>query len=436
MGTLGFVRPRTYDLRPRVWIERLEPRRFLSVTVEDGLLIVRGTDGPDDILIQVMDDADVGGRSGSDFGTGLAVLQDDPIAHTGLTWNFNRDKIRGILVDAGAGRDALIVEDRSGGVIPMTLLGGDGDDTLVGGAGDDLVDGQGGNDSISGGGGNDTLPDAPWINPGQTDVLYDRLDRPVATVSVIDGVLTIRTSDANDDVMVGTQYRDPSQVYVSVNDVRRAFDRATLVGISIDAGEGDDSVCFHNFSGLVDLPTTIDGGAGNDEIASEGNSNYLGDRIVFPGDGPFAPAVLRGGTGDDRLFGGIGASLLQGGDGDDSLSGGTTDDTLDGGDGLDLLHPYGWPTEIRETNDPLPPDADQGGSIIILDDVLVDVDPITPSVLAGEPQPTPSPAAPEPTPTPSSAPTAAAAIPIRADNPLLSPPDSLLGQRDADLWTE
>jgi len=47
--------------------------------------------------------------------------------------------------------------------------------------------------------------------------------------------------------------------------------------------------------------------------------------------------VLKGGAGNDRLFGGYELDLLQGGTGDDRLSGGSGADILEGRDGNDRL---------------------------------------------------------------------------------------------------
>jgi hypothetical protein len=62
--------------------------------------------------------------------------------------------VRRIVVNAFGGDDRIVVGSVG---IPVTLLGGDGNDTLVGGAGADVIKGGAGNDNITGGAGLDQL---------------------------------------------------------------------------------------------------------------------------------------------------------------------------------------------------------------------------------------------------------------------------------------
>jgi len=71
------------------------------------------------------------------------------------------------------------------------------------------------------------------------------------------------------------------------------------------------------------------GGAGNDRL--EGGE---GDDILFGGSGN---DTLEGGEGSDLLFGGDGNDRLEGGEGTDLLFGGAGNDRLEGGEGSDLL---------------------------------------------------------------------------------------------------
>jgi Ca2+-binding RTX toxin-like protein len=63
--------------------------------------------------------------------------------------------IAGFEVNAGDGDDNVQVDPRV--LIPVTLLGGLGNDTLVGGTGNDKLVGDGGRDRLDGGNGNDAL---------------------------------------------------------------------------------------------------------------------------------------------------------------------------------------------------------------------------------------------------------------------------------------
>lgn len=117
--------------------------------------------------------------------------------------------------------------------------------------------------------------------------------------------------------------------------------------IRADLGDGDDrAVVDHMVQGnaaveilggpgadelkAIDGNTllTLDGGAGNDILRSEGGGD-----------------VLRGGADADELTGGAGADVLEGGSGNDKLTGDVCEtpaaDVLDGGAGYDTLTDWG-----------------------------------------------------------------------------------------------
>jgi Ca2+-binding RTX toxin-like protein len=118
----------------------------------------------------------------------------------------------------------------------------------------------------------------------------------------------------------------------------------------INAGNGSDSVRIDEINGSFSdsIPTTIDGGNGNDRlVGGAGAGTVLGgngnDNLIGGGAG-----TLTGGNGDDTLAGGTGAETLLGGNGDDSIDGnrgndvafmGNGDDTFiwDPGDGSDTV---------------------------------------------------------------------------------------------------
>jgi uncharacterized RDD family membrane protein YckC len=70
-----------------------------------------------------------------------------------------------------------------------------------------------------------------------------------------------------------------------------------------------------------------------DEDQRRGWHDKAAETIVVTGND-----TLRGGDGDDRVYGGSGDDTLRGGDGDDRVYGGSGDDTLYGGNGTDYLN--------------------------------------------------------------------------------------------------
>ncbi|MCY2953204.1 MAG: S8 family serine peptidase [Planctomycetota bacterium] len=127
-------------------VESLEKRQLLSVSFQNGILTIEGTNRADDISIWP-----------------------SPRFAGKLQVNVNRQRqfideaeAKGIYVDGRAGHDRITVESVGKRIaIPCTLKGGPGNDTLSGAFGDDLIDGGAGNDLVTGADGNDTLIGGP-----------------------------------------------------------------------------------------------------------------------------------------------------------------------------------------------------------------------------------------------------------------------------------
>ena len=160
----------------RAPVESLERRALLSATLEDSVLTITGTEGPDIGHLNLNGDLIAFGFVG---GPGQAVplsdvrlvilrglggddqlLVSDGSAEEGEP-AFNVP----LILDGGAGDDLLARGHRA--TTPALLLGGAGDDTLVGGPGTDVADGGTGDDTITGNAGDDIL----FGGPG-----HDRLD--------------------------------------------------------------------------------------------------------------------------------------------------------------------------------------------------------------------------------------------------------------------
>jgi Ca2+-binding RTX toxin-like protein len=101
-----------------------------------------------------------------------------------------------------------------------------------------------------------------------------------------------------------------------------------IAGFEVNAGGGSDSVFF---TSDILVPVTIRGGAGNDRLFGGGAA----DKILG---GPDDDYVV-GRRGDDWLLGGPGRDRLSGGQGNDHLQGGPGKDKLNGGPGQNGLIP-------------------------------------------------------------------------------------------------
>jgi Ca2+-binding RTX toxin-like protein len=109
-----------------------------------------------------------------------------------------------------------------------------------------------------------------------------------------------------------------------------------LQSVNVDAGAGDDTV---NLSAVVSTPATVYGRSGDDTI--RGGS---GNDVLYGDSSGLAAAYV---TGDDTLYGGRGVDSLFGGNGNDGLFAGVGDgaETLNGGAGADrYLVPAGEDT--------------------------------------------------------------------------------------------
>jgi Ca2+-binding RTX toxin-like protein len=132
------------------------------------------------------------------------------------------------------------------------------------------------------------------------------------------GLLTIEGTDASDKVALRLQAGSPAVLQVDVGDDGSPdfrFGRAAIASIVVDARDGDDLVRIDEGNGVFtdSIPTTIDGGAGNDRIA--------------------------GGKGSETLLGGDGDDSIDGNGGNDRALLGSGDDTFvwDPGDGSDTI---------------------------------------------------------------------------------------------------
>ena len=299
------------------------------------------------------------GGPGRSLYVGYGELDNDDILEGG----GGNDRLFG-----GGGNDVLYGGDGDnelrGGDGDDELIGGDGDDELIGGDGDDELIGGDGDDELWGGDGNDRAvnfraglvggPGDDYLNgglgqdtleggPGADILIGGGLDvgnpfaADTASYSGSTEGVTVRLhsrqalgGDANGDTFAGSDIytytnRDGDKIEVSFPDI-----------VDLD-GSGHADILAGDFRNNL-----IRGGDGDDKIyGGAGPADYAGGLVVHNSYGweeyHFNSDSLYGGDGNDMIFGGTGNDHLEGGDGDDELRGGDGNDRLGGGDGDDML---------------------------------------------------------------------------------------------------
>ena len=244
-------------------IDALEPRRLLSVSLSlnEGTLIIGGTAAADTIVVSKVDD-------------------NFTIAVNRSLFMMPGSEVQRITIKGLGGNDKISFGDGVG--LPATIFGGDGNDLISGGdrsnrlcgeAGNDTLLGSTGRDQFIGGAGNDTAD------------YSQRLDDLVITLDgkPNDGTPTVGTTKGEGDNVMS--------------------DVEVVIG-----GSGDDSITG---SAKRDI---LRGGAGDDTLV--GND---GDDLLVGGDGA---DVIRGGLGDDTIM--VidlnSTDTVDGGDGFDSVA--------------------------------------------------------------------------------------------------------------------
>jgi predicted lipoprotein with Yx(FWY)xxD motif len=141
------------------------------------------------------------------------------------------------------------------------------------------------------------------------------------------GLLSITGTPAGDKIALRLKAGDPNTLQVDVGDNGSAdfsFDHRTIKRISIATAGGDDSVRIDEINGIFTdkIPTRIDGGPGNDNIA-----------------GGSGAETLVGGSGNDVIDGNKGNDTAQLGSGNDVFvwDPGDASDVVEGQEGLDTM---------------------------------------------------------------------------------------------------
>ncbi len=252
-------------------LENLESRRYFSITLSaEGTLEIHGNSSSEQVLFdQIGDQMRV--RYNAD-------------AHY-----FQYSAVKAIKVDAAGGDDEVVIGVRN---VPVTLLGGNGNDTLSGGNGDDSISGGAGNDVIRGREGDDTL-----VGGLGADDIAGGLGRDVADYSD-------RTED-----------------------------------LTIKVGTHADDGALHEHDNVRDDIEAVVGGSGNDYIKNCSKDGRPMELLGGPGND-----TLVGADGNDTLYGNEGNDTLEGNGGDDFLADASNKswhhggvDSMDGGLGADTV---------------------------------------------------------------------------------------------------
>lgn len=284
---------------------------------------------------------------GTARGGGKAGVNDTLITIEGVMGGRGNDVLRG---DAGAN----------------VLNGMAGDDVIRGRGGDDIVMFSAGRDVLYGNAGLDTLAIVSGydyrgrftLNPDHIVDFYHRFSgdagvvaEVLPTINVDLGAGFARLIHEEEDHVSTISGFEAVEIWLGNATVFGSAEADTIsVGLgrnSVSAGRGDDVIYGGRSSyaqeypfpgnsydplfstrderGIANStlnPEVLRGGAGNDTIFGNGNLSYTDDWFVYPGDN-IKIVILRdylyGGGGDDVLHSGLGHTILSGGSGADDF---------------------------------------------------------------------------------------------------------------------
>jgi len=144
------------------------------------------------------------------------------------------------------------------------------------------------------------------------------------------GILQLSGTAGDEGITV---VRQGKRLEITRNDESFTIAASRVKGISVSLGSGDDA-----FVSEAAIPTTVFGGAGDDEIVTAGGK----DRVYGGSGSDYIETAggndeVYGASGNDTVLGGAGSDRLHGGAGSDYLDGGQGNDSLYGEDGNDIL---------------------------------------------------------------------------------------------------
>jgi Ca2+-binding RTX toxin-like protein len=330
-------------------IDRVLEHGDVDFTLADDQLTGLGTDG-----LTAIDQAELVGGAGdnridaSAFTGGLVILEggegDDTLvghsagtdlvrAHGNTDFTLTDSQLQGQGTDSLVNIDeASLIGDGDGNTLDASaftlgavyLWGESGDDTLKGGSGDDYLSGGVGDDALQGGGGTDRAE-----GKGDTDFTL--------TATQLTGLGT----DSLDSI---------EEAYLCGGPSNNVLDASGFTGsLAILEGEGGDDTLVGRAGGVDRVRAQADAdftltdsalkGLGSDSLSSIEEAQLLGNsgNNVFDASAFTGTTSLSGGSGNDRLLGGVNNDTLNGGNGNDVLLGGLGKDRLLGGAGADVF---------------------------------------------------------------------------------------------------
>src|SRR5262249_45032659 len=243
---------------PQIGESELAATAGYRARIRRGVLEITGTDADSRLALRLQTstilDVDVGDDGSADF-------------------SFDLSKFSRIVIDAGGGDDFVRMDESNGAFtqnVPVTIIGGAGNDTLIGGIGAETFFGGPGNDIIIGGRGDDVV----FMGDGDDTFIWN----PGDGNDIVEG-------EGGTDTMIFSGASVGEHIGLSANGSRLRFTRdiANIVmdldgveRVEFDARGGADTVTVNDLTGTAVQRVNVDLAA----IPGSGTGDGLADTVV------------------------------------------------------------------------------------------------------------------------------------------------------------